>query len=235
MHRGALKTINQEVKMRKTYYVVRGAAVVVLVSLAVLAAPLAWGEDWHELQDLSDTELAEKIAELQDRLNQNPADYETLKALGAAFHIKAQEDAKQYAPKAVAFLTRAHEADTKDYETMCYLGSATTMMARTTWNPVKKMSYVNKGTGLMDKAVRKDPDNISVRLTRAFNSKGLPSFLERGHLALEDFEYIAGLIEKDPGVPQAIKKTVYSNLAELYAKAGDQDKAERFSKLAQNS
>ena len=221
--------------MRKTFYLGRGAIFGLLLTAALLVAPVVWAEDWHKLQDMSDIELSEKIAEFQEKLNQNPADYEMLKAIGIAFHLKAKKDAKKYAPKAVEFLARAHDSNTKDYETMCYLGSATTMMARTTWNPVKKMSYVNKGTGFMDKAVRKDPDNVSVRLTRAFNSKNLPSFLERGHIALEDFEYLAGLIAKNPDLSKAIKKTVYSNLADLYGKAGDREKADRFSRLAENS
>jgi tetratricopeptide (TPR) repeat protein len=221
--------------MRKTFYVGRGATFGLFLAAALLVAPAVRAEDWHKLQDMSDMELSEKISEFQEKLNQNPADYEMLKAIGITFHVKAKEDAEKYAPEAVEFLTRAHEINTKDYETMCYLGSATTMMARTTWNPVKKMSYVNKGTCFMDKAVRRDPDNVSVRLTRAFNSKSLPSFLKRGQIALEDFEYLAGLIEKNPDVSQAIKKTVYSNLAELYGKAGDREKADRFSKLAENS
>jgi tetratricopeptide (TPR) repeat protein len=229
------KNIQREGKMRKACCVKGAATFCLFLAAALWLAPVAWAEDRHELQGMSDMQLAEKISEFQEKLNQNPADYEALKAIGIAYSIKAKEDVKTYAPKAVEFLTRAHEIDTKDYETMCYLGSDTTMMARTTLNPVKKMSYVNKGTGFMDKAVRKNPDNISVRLTRAFNSKSLPSFLERGHIALEDFEHLAGLIEKNPGVSQAIKKTVYSNLAELYSKTGDQAKAERYARLAENS
>jgi cytochrome c-type biogenesis protein CcmH/NrfG len=228
------KNIKQEGKMRKARCVRGSAVFCLLLGVALWLIPVVWAKDWHELQDMSDRELAEQIAEFQEKLNQNPADYEMLKAIGITFHIKANQDVKEFAPKAVEFLTRAHEIDEKDYETMCYLGSATTMMARTTANPIKKMSYVNKGTGFMDKAVRKDPDNISVRLTRAFNSKSLPSFLDRGHIAMEDFEHLAGLIEKNPEVSQAIRKTVYSNLAELYGKAGDQAKAERFSRLAEN-
>jgi tetratricopeptide (TPR) repeat protein len=220
--------------MRNAFHLGGGVILVLFLAAALLSAPAVWAEDWHELQDMSDIQLAEKISEFQERLDQDPANYEILKAIGIAFHVKAIKDAKKYAPKAVEFLTRAREIDTKDYVTMCYLGSAFTMMARTTWNPVKKMSYVNKGTGFMDKAVRRDPDNVSVRLTRAFNSKNLPSFLERGHIALEDFEYLADLIEKKPDASWLTKKTVYTNLAELYSKAGDQAKADRFSKLAEN-
>jgi len=204
-----------------------------LAALFFLITPV-WAKDWHELQDLTDVQLSEKISGFKKGLDQNPSDYEAIKALGIAYHIKARKDAKEYAPRAVEFLSRAYEINKKDNETMCYLGSATTMMANTTWNPIRKMSYVNKGTGLMDKAVKRDAGNVSVRMTRASNSKSLPSFLNRGDIALEDFEYLAGLIEKNPESLTSIKKKVYSNLAELYIKAGDQVKAEKFRKLSEN-
>jgi cytochrome c-type biogenesis protein CcmH/NrfG len=204
-----------------------------LAALLFLATPV-WAKDWHGLQDLTDVQLSEKISGFQKGLDQNPSDYEALKALGIAYHIKARKDAKEYAPRAVEFLSRAYKINKKDNETMCYLGSATTMMAKTAWNPISKMSYVNKGAGLMDKAVKRDPDNVSVRMTRALNSKSLPSFLNRGDIALEDFEHLAGLIEKNSGYLTSIKKKVYSNLAELYIKAGDQARAEKFRKLAES-
>ena len=204
--------------------------ITILVSFYIVSAVSA--EDWHALQDMSESQLDNKIFEFQQRLNKDPLDYEMLKAIGIAYHTKAKKDPKTYATKAVDFLTRAHERERKDYETMCYLGSATTMMAQTTWNPIKKMYYVNIGTGHMDKAVRKNPDNISVRMTRAFNSKNLPSFLGRRDIALEDFDYLAGLIDKNPGSLQAIKKKVYTNLAELFRKRGDKAQAEKYGKMA---
>lgn len=51
---------------------------------------------------------------------------------------------------------------------------------------------------------------------------------------MEDFEYLAGLIEKNPESLASIQKKVYSNLAELYIKAEDQAKAEKFRKLSEN-
>ena len=53
-------------------------------------------------------------------------------------------------------------------------------------------------------------------------------------MAVEDFEYLADLIEKNPESYASIKKDVYTNLAELHNKAGDQAKAEKFKKLAEN-
>jgi hypothetical protein len=207
--------------------------VLFLAALFFLITPV-WANDWHELQDLTDVQLSEKISEFKKSLDQKPSDFETLKTLGIAYHIKAMKDPKEYAPRAVEFLSKAYEINKKDNETMCYLGSATTMMAKTTWNPMKKMSYVNKGAGFMDKAVKRDLDNVSVRMTRDSNSKSLHSFLNRGDIVLEDFEYLAGLIEKNPESLASIKKKVYSNLAELYIEAGDQAKAEKFRKLSEN-
>ena len=212
----------------------RLAIVGIIMAITVLLAAPVSAKECQELRDLDDGQLAEKISEMQKILDQNPSDYEILKCIGIAYHRMASKDAKMYAPKAVETLTKALEANKKDYQTMCYLGSATTMMAKNTWNPMKKMGYVNKGAGLMDKAIRKDPDNISVRMTRAYNSKNLPSFLNRGHLAVEDFEYLADLIEKNPETYASIKKDVYTNLCELYRKAGDQAKADTFKNLAEN-
>ena len=219
--------------MKYSFQMGRLVIVGIIMAIAVLLAVPVSGKDWHELRDLDDGQLGEKISELQKILDQNPSDYETMKGIGIAYHRMAKKTAKKYAPKAVEALAKAFEANKKDYETMCYLGSATTMMAKRTWNPMKKMSYVNKGAALMDKAIRKDPDNVSVRMTRAYNSKNLPSFLNRGHLAVEDFEYLADLIEKNPKSYVSIKNDVYTNLAELHSKAGDQAKSEKFKNLAE--
>lgn len=216
--------------MRKIFNPNRTSIFALILFIMFFSAIAVWAGDWHELQDLSDTRLSEEILKFQDKLSQDSSDYEMLKAIGIAYHIRAEKNAKKYAPKALEFLSRASEMNKKDYETICYLGSATTMMATTTWNPMKKMSYANKGIALMDKAVRKDPDNISVRMTRAFNSKNLPSFLNRGKYALEDFEYLANLIEQNPEFPTSLKKKVSENLVELYGKSGDQVSKEKFLK-----
>jgi tetratricopeptide (TPR) repeat protein len=184
--------------------------------------------DWRELERLDQAGLTNRIKEFQERLKKDPEDYETIKGLGIAYYILARGDAEKFGHLAVETLTRVCDMDSRDYEALCYLGSSTTMMARTTLNPVKKMSYTNKGIALMDKAVRRDPDSISVRLTRAYNSKNLPKFLDREGIALEDFEYLAKIIEKDPVSFKSIEKEVYSNLADLYEKRGERASAKEY-------
>ncbi len=220
--------------MEKRFLASHLAGVGIILSIVLLFSSTILAKDWHELTRMTETELSEMIAEFQKRLDQDPDDYEMLKAIGIAYHTKCLKDPKKYTPMAVKFLTRAYEINRKDYMTMCYLGSATTQMTRTTWNPMKKGDYANRGYALMDKAVKKAPDNISVRLTRGFNAKYSPSFTGRREIALEDFEHLAGLIEKNPGISQATKKTVYANLVELYEEAADEDKAEKYRKMAEN-
>ena len=204
-------------KIRKSMVLFSGIMAVML-SLVVSSS---LSNDWEALYELDEIQLSKQINLLHEELKQNPSHHDAAKGLGIAYHILATKDAETYGPNAVKFLDMAFEENRKDYVTMCYLGSATTMMAKTTWNPVKKMFYVHKGTPLMDEAVKKDPDNISVRMTRALNSKRLPSFLGRGHLALEDFEHLATLIEKGAEFDSTTRKKVYANLAELYRKAGE--------------
>lgn len=205
----------------------------VVVGIFFVTQPMA--KDWHELSSLSDEQLSARISESKEILEQNCDDYESIKCLGIAYHIKAQKDPKKFVKKAVEALSRAHEMNKEDYEVLCYLGSATTMRAKTTWNLIKKRSYANKGITMMDKSVRRAPDNVSVRMTRAYNSKNLPGFLGRGDIALEDFEYLAKMIEKDPNTYKAIKREVYENLAELYQKQGEGEKAEEYMQLAKGT
>lgn len=86
----------------------------------------------------------------------------------------------------------------------------------------------------MDKAIRRDPDDITVRMTRGKNSRRLPSFLDRGRYALEDFEHLALLIEQNPNLSPSFKKDVYSNLAQLYENAKDTEKAQKYKMLSEN-
>ena len=204
--------------MKKEYKVRQLGKIGILFLSIIFFSVFVVANGWSELETLNESELTSKIAEFEKRLDQNPNDYEMLKALGIAYDIKAREKPKKFAPKSIDMLSRAYKMNKKDYVVLCYLGNSTTMMANTTWNPMKKMSYANKGIALMDKAIRKDPDNVTVRLTRANNSKSLPDFLKRGDVAIEDYEYLAEMIKKDPKTLGYLKKDVNMNLSKLYEK-----------------
>lgn len=203
----------------------------VLISMCWLlpqGAEAAWEWEWQKINSLGIPGIQELIENYQQKISGNSTDQAVLKTLGLAYFVLAEGNAEEYAPKAKKYLTMAYELNKKDYEVMCYLGSATTMMAKNTWNPMKKMNYVNEGAALMDKAVNKAPDNYAVRLTRGHNSRSLPDMLRRGKFAFDDFEHLAELIERDPEQSaMSVKNEVFKNLTELYSKSGEQDKADR--------
>jgi tetratricopeptide (TPR) repeat protein len=191
-----------------------------------LFAPQVRAEERPENMDLE--ALSAQAAQLHQRLEQNPADYEALKGLGIAYHGMALKDSKAYAKKAVQYLEQANQKKSDDTEVLCYLGSAYTLLAKDAGDLMSKSSYMNRGVEYMDKAVRMDPDNISVRLIRANNSKNLPRFLNRRSVAYEDFEYLAGLFEKRPDISSSLKASVYRDLASLYKEDGDTAKAQKY-------
>lgn len=205
-----------------------------ILPIAVLGVATAvWAQDWRQMGAMNEAQLKGAIAQLQQKLTQSPSDYETIKSLGIAHHFGATKDPNTHAAKAVELLTKARKLDRNDTVTMAYLGSATTMLSRTTDNRIERLNYANKGIALMDKAVRRDPDNMRVRLVRGANSANLPAMLNRGEVALEDFEYLAAMIEKQPDTPRPLQKVIYTHLMNLYRKSGQLAKAEAMQKRAE--
>ena len=217
--------------MKKTFLYSLISTYFILI-IIFLFSTIASAEGWYELNSMSDSELIAKVDEFKKKLDQEPDNDEILKTLGIAYLIMAIKNPQAYAPLAVKFLSNAYERNENDYAILCYLGSATTLMATTTNDTSKMGSYTNQGIALMDKAVRKAPDNITVRLTRAYHSKNLPDFLGRRSVAIEDFEYLAEMIKNESSFPVPLKKEIYLNLIELYEKSGNTEKAEYCQKLA---
>lgn len=202
----------------------------VLCLVLLLFASQVRAEERPENMDLK--ALSVQAAQLQQRLEQNPADYEALKGLGIVYHGMALKDSKAYAKKAVQYLEQANQKKSDETEVLCYLGSAYTLLAKDAGDLVSKSSYMNRGVEYMDKAVRMDPDNISVRLIRANNSKNLPRFLNRRSVAYEDFEYLTGLFEKRPDVSPSLKVSVYRDLVVLCKEDDDAVKARKYEAMA---
>lgn len=192
-----------------------GLVVALVLSLYLVLATAACAGDLIELTRLDAGQLSQKITAYQKALERSPQDQETLKALGVSYHIKAGNDREKFSPLALKYLTRAHEADKTDYAVMGYLGSAICGMAKTTWNPLKKKAYVLEGTLLMNEAVEKAPDNMTVRWIRGKTSMSLPAILWKGDPALVDFEHLAALIEQNPDTYDWLKEKVTDTLARL--------------------
>jgi tetratricopeptide (TPR) repeat protein len=197
----------------------------------LLSASWAHAEVRPENMDLK--ALSARAVQLRQLLDQNPSDDESLQGLGIVYHSMAIQDSKAYAKKAVQYLEQAHQKRPDDYVVLCYLGSAHTLQAKDASNPMCKVYHLNKGVEYMDKAVRKDPENITVRLIRANNSKALsPMFLSQRSIAYEDFEHLASLFEKGGRVPSQLKASVYRSLADLYKEDGNLAEAKKYQIMA---
>jgi tetratricopeptide (TPR) repeat protein len=207
----------------------RGLLGISLILLFLI--PLTWATNGLEEMDLKT--LSGEAAQLQKQLDQNPADYEALQSLGFVYHYMAIKDSKAYAKKALQVLEQANKSKPEDYVVVCCLGSTYTLMAKDAGSPMAKADYFNKGVEYMDKAVRKDPDNIMIRMIRGNNSKGLPKFLNRRSIAYEDFEYLAALFEKGQNFPSPLKASVYRHLAALNQEDGQPARAKKFQTMAQ--
>lgn len=214
-----------------SYYYSFYRSCTVLILVFRFATPPVHADERPEKMDLQ--ALSVKAAQLKERLDQNPSDYEALQGLGTFYHYMALKDSKTYTKKAVQYLEQAYQKRPDDNMVLCYLGSSYTLLAKDAWNPFSKSSYANKGFERMDKAIRKDPDNITIRLTRAYNSKNLPKFLNRRSIAYEDFEHLAGLFEKGLKVPSSLKISVYQALYALYEEDGKTAEAKKYGILAE--
>ena len=195
-----------------------------------LLTSLVHAEERPESMDLN--ALKTRAAELQQRLDQNPSDYDALQGIGIIYHNMALKDSKTYTKKAVQYLEQAYQKKPENNVVLCYLGCDYTLLAKDAWNPISRLSNLNKGFAYMDKAVRMDPDNITVRLYRGNSSKALPKFLNRRSVAYEDFEHLASLFEKKPDISASLKASVYRNLAALYKEDGDPAKARKCEAMA---
>lgn len=118
------------------------------------------------------------------------------KRLGIEWHNLAVEEQRGAAEKAVKILKPLVKKASKDYEVLAYLGSSLMMVGRDSWNPLTKMTSVNKGIDLVDKAVEKDKDNITIRLVRVYSSLSLPDYLGRKSKIKPDFDYLIDIIQR---------------------------------------
>jgi tetratricopeptide (TPR) repeat protein len=161
------------------------------------------------------------IAECEQLLQQQPNDPLALTALGVAYHNLGGLRVGGASAKAADYLERARAATPDDASLFAYLGSARTMQARDSWNPLTKLMKIQEGTDLLDQAVAKAPDNLTARLIRANNSLRLPAIFNRRHFAKTDFEHVLRLTG-GAMLPPPLLAEIHVKLGDVYKEAGDE-------------
>ncbi|VAY88503.1 hypothetical protein MNB_ARC-1_807 [hydrothermal vent metagenome] len=74
-------------------------------------------------------------------------------------------------------------------QTASYIGSLTSRLATFTWMPWSKLSYADKGSRIMNKAVKKSPNDIVVRFNRFFAYIYFPSGLKKESFIQQDVRF----------------------------------------------
>jgi hypothetical protein len=79
---------------------------------------------------------------------------------------------------------------------LAYFGAGETLIAKHSYNPFKKVSYLNSGLEKIEKAITKTPDNLEIRFIRFSILHYIPSFLGYSNEREEDLNSIYNLLLK---------------------------------------
>lgn len=105
----------------------------------------------------------------------------------------------------------ANNPDTTDAVWMAYHGTVTVTMAKFTPNPFRKYQYFTEGKQLIEKSIKKDPENIELRFLRFTVQDQSPSFLGYNTDLSNNKKYILDNLEKLP--PQRLKKAIINYIS----------------------
>lgn len=199
--------------------------VCITVLFFILALPsFVLGEtDFAAVLDSDDRSYLDSILEeTKGILDKAPNDIESITKRGIAFHNIAHSKVKGVAKECTSFLKKASKKHPDDVLILALLGSCITMKGRDAKEIDKKMRFVNKGAGIIDKAVMKEPDHVIVRMVRGRNSTGLPKLFKRRKFTKIDFLHIDKIVSKSPdALNVATQAQVYYKLGKIFSSEGD--------------
>lgn len=163
-------------------------------------------------------------SELQDRLKKEPENVEVLIELGKIYHHKGIDGDKKAVKQAEGLLKKAIKLESDNVEATAWYGSLLTLKGRDASFSILRLRYVNRGIKMLDVAVKKAPNNITLRMIRANNSLGLPGFFGRLDVAITDLEYLLKLKEKYPeSFSDELLSQIHSLLDQAYQRKGEKN------------
>jgi len=178
-------------------------------------------------------ELNRVIDETEKVLEKNPKDIDSITKRGIAYHNIAHSKVKGVAKTCVKYLKKDTKAYPDDALLLALLGSCTTMIGRDAKAIDKKMRSVNKGTGLIDRAIMMAPDHVLARMVRANNSSGIPKLFKRRKFTKIDLLHIDKVLKKSPeAINKATQAQVYYKLGKIFYSEGDKAMSQSYYKKA---
>ncbi len=115
-----------------------------------------------------------------------------------------------------------------------YLGALTAKMATFSFFPWSKISYADDGSELLDKAIKKAPNDVEVRLNRASTYVNFPAMLKKDVILQNDIRWILKTL-KENKIPKSAKDSTYKVLAMFFAKIKDNAKYNKYLNKIKNN
>jgi tetratricopeptide (TPR) repeat protein len=154
---------------------------------------------------------------LEEKLKEDPQNLSAIHELAKIYHDRALHKEEGALKCAERFLKEAQKKFPNDMVIFAWYGSLLTIKARDSWFPPLKLSRLRKGISILDEAVERAGDNITVRMIRANNSLYLPEFIGRVDVAIEDFKYLLKRSEEDD-FPKELLPKIHLGIAKAYIK-----------------
>ena len=150
------------------------------------------------------------------------AEYKGVAGEGVKWYRQALEGDKKSLTKAFGFFEQASRKNPEVPLAKAYYADCMTMVGRESSDLKEMFASSYKAIKAMDAAVNCSPEDIEVRMIRAYHSFRLPEALfRRTATAIADFEYLARRYESDPSVFPAEKyRKILSDLVEAYRRLG---------------
>lgn len=186
---------------------------------------VSWAQERYGVYVSDLNSLTQILNNAKTELGKDPTNTTALKKAGIASHQLALFHGKGYAEQSVEYLSKVTEQDRNDAVALAYLGSAHALVARDASVIMTKISNVNKGLSLLNRAIRTAPENFIVRMVRGSVIFELPSMFKKTDHAIEDFSVAERHFDNLPDIPDVpvdlMKAEVYYKLGSLKKEVGD--------------
>lgn len=208
-----------------------------LLAFLSVSSSFAWAQTGYGIYLSDINTLTQILNKAEADLAKEPGNVEALKRAGVSAHQLALFHGKGYAERSVNYLQEIVGKNRNDAVAMAYLGSAHALVARDASVIMSKISNVNKGLSLLNRAVRSAPDDFVVRMVRGSVIFELPTMFKKPENAIEDFSYVESRFDSLPDIDgidvNLLKAEVYYKLGSLKKEIGDKSvAADYFGKAA---
>lgn len=164
----------------------------IFISIMLLSINSFAQERSDQLYTSTDVDYLNKVIEENKILTD---DNQALKNIGIAYHQLALMKKNGASEQAVEYLEKYRKSSPDDMVSLAYLGSSYAMLARDSSAVFKKVTNVNKGLGLLDKAVNALPNDYIPRIIRASVTYSIPGMFNRSKTSFADYEFLIAHFE----------------------------------------